>query len=67
MNKLTTLIKLLSIMSLMFFAITACDSDDGTIEKMGQKIDKTATDMGNKVEDACEDLKEGLNANDPNC
>lgn len=67
MKKLTTLIKLLSMVSVMLFAISACDSDDGAMEKAGETIDKSATDLGNKVEDACENLKEGVNAKDPNC
>ncbi|MDF1589241.1 MAG: hypothetical protein P1P93_08845 [Gammaproteobacteria bacterium] len=64
---LTTLIKLLSVITVVIFATTACDSNDGSMEKAGEKIDKATTDFGNKVEDACEDLKEGLNAKDPNC
>ena len=67
MKKLTTLIKILSMISVMLFAVSACDSDDGAMEKAGKTIDKAATDLGNKVEDACEDLKAGLNANDPDC
>ena len=53
--------------SIMLFAMTACDSNDGAMEQVGEKIDKAATDLGNKVEDGCEELKEGLNAKDSNC
>ena len=53
--------------SVMLFTITACDSDDGAMENAGEKLDNTAIDLGNKVEDACENLKEGLNAKDSNC
>ena len=67
MKKLTTLIKIFSMISVMIFAVAACDSDDGAMEKAGAKIDNATTDLGNKVEDACEDVKEGLNAKDPNC
>lgn len=67
MNKFTTLIKLLTMISIMLFAMTACDSNDGAMEQVGEKIDKAATDLGNKVEDGCEELKEGLNAKDSNC
>lgn len=67
MKNLTTFIKLLSMISVMLFAISACDSDDGAMEKAGEAIDNSATDLGNKVEDACENLKEGVNAKDPNC
>lgn len=67
MKKLTSFIKLLSIISVMLFAISACDSNEGPMEEAGEKIDNATTDLGNKVEDACENVKEGLNANDPNC
>tara|TARA_R110002167_G_scaffold184554_3_gene384978 strand:- start:62 stop:265 length:204 start_codon:yes stop_codon:yes gene_type:complete len=67
MKKLTTLIKIFGMISVMIFAAAACDSDDGAMEKAGAKIDNATTDLGNKVEDACEDVKEGLNAKDPNC
>ncbi len=48
-------------------AITGCDQNDGSMEKMGKNIDEAATDMGNDVEDACEDVKESVNAEDKNC
>ncbi len=67
MKNLTTSIKILSIISVMLFAITACDSDDGAMENAGEEIDNATTDLGNKVEDACENLKEGLNAEDSDC
>ena len=67
MNKLTTMIKILSMISVMLFVITACDSNDGPMEKAGEKIDNATTDLGNNVEDACENLKEGLNAKDSDC
>lgn len=67
MKKLTTLIKILSMISFMLFAITACDSDDGAMENAGEKMDNATTDLGNQVEDACEKLKEGLDAKDSDC
>jgi hypothetical protein len=67
MNKLTTWLKLLSIISVMAFSVAACDSNDGAAEKAGESIDNATTDMGNKVEDACEKVKDGVNAKDPNC
>ena len=51
----------------MLFAINACDSNDGPLEKAGESIDKAATDVGNKIEDVCEDVKEGVKAKDTNC
>ncbi len=67
MKKLTTFIKILSMISVMLFAISACDSDDGAMENAGEKMDKATTDLGNQVEDACENLKEGLDAKDSDC
>lgn len=67
MNYVTTNFTKTVILAVMLFAIAACDSNDGPLEKAGESIDKTATDMGNKIEDACEDLKKGVNAQDTNC
>ncbi len=67
MNKLTTFIKLLCLISVMLFVTTACDSDDSSMENVGEKLDNAATDFGNKVEDTCEDIKESLNAKDSDC
>lgn len=35
-------------------SLTACEK--GPAEKMGEQIDRAATDVGNAVEDACEDV-----------
>jgi len=35
-------------------SLTACD--DGSAEKMGREIDDAANDVGNAVEDICEDV-----------
>ncbi|HDY84236.1 hypothetical protein LCGC14_0507700 [marine sediment metagenome] len=67
MKKLTTLLKILSIVSVMGFAVSACDNNDGPAEKAGESIDNATTDMGNAVEDACEKAKEGVNAQDTDC
>ena len=67
MNSITTLCTKTAILAVMLFAIAACDSNDGPLEKAGQSIDQTATDMGNKIEDACEEIKKGVNAQDSNC
>ena len=45
--------------------LTACEK--GPAENVGEKIDKTMTDLGNKAEDACEDAKEGIGVTDTNC
>lgn len=35
-------------------SLTACE--DGPAESMGEQIDNAATDVGNAIEDACEDV-----------
>ena len=67
MNPIKILCTKTAILAVMLFAIAACDSNDGPLEKAGQSIDQTATDMGNKIEDACEEMKKGVNAQDSNC
>ena len=47
------------------FGLAACE--DGPAEGAGEKIDKMATDAGNAIEDACEDVKEGVKAEDTDC
>ncbi|MBC3767697.1 hypothetical protein H8B19_17595 [Neptunicella marina] len=46
-------------------ALTACG--DGEAEKAGEKVDEMVTDAGNAVEDACEEVKEGVDAKDKDC
>jgi hypothetical protein len=56
----TTLLALTAV-----FALSACD--DGGAENAGEKLDEMATDAGNAVEDACEDLKEAAKAENEDC
>lgn len=49
------------------FMLSACDVDEGGPEEMGENIEQTADDVGNDIEDACEDAKEGMNADDTDC
>lgn len=62
MNKVMT--GLLLAFSLVLFG---CETNDGSAEKVGEKMDKAYTDSANAVEDACEDVKEGVNAEDTDC
>jgi hypothetical protein len=48
-------------------AIAGCEEQQGPMEQAGEKIDNTFDKAGNQVEDACEEVKEGVNADDPNC
>jgi hypothetical protein len=68
------IMKLLLLLTVSSFAIAGCDRDDGVVEQAGQAMDKTvekieqsATDAGNAIEDACEDVKEGMGADNPDC
>ncbi|WP_340680235.1 hypothetical protein [Paraglaciecola sp.] len=63
MNKLKNL-GLIALLLTSLGGLVACD--DGA-EDMGEKLDKTVTDAGNAVEDACEELKEGVDAKDTDC
>jgi predicted small secreted protein len=56
------------------FGISGCDTDDGPAEETGRAVDETgenireaAEDTRNAVEDACEDAKEGVDAEDTDC
>lgn len=51
---------------LTLLMMAACEND-GPMEEAGEAIDDTATDIGNAVEDACEDVKEGAGADNTNC
>lgn len=46
--------------------LAACENK-GPAEKMGERIDETATDVGNAIEDKCEEAKEGMGADDTRC
>lgn len=67
-EKESTMKNYLQLISLIFitgFFIVACD--DGTAENQGEKIDETMNNIGNDIEDACENAKEGVNADDTDC
>ncbi len=47
------------------FFIMGCE--DNNAEDAGERIDEAVTDVQNGVEDACEEVKEGVNAEETNC
>lgn len=51
--------------SLFVFTLAACGNNDA--EDAGEEIDEIVTDVGNAVEDACEDVKENAGAKDKDC
>ena len=66
----TLFVLMLAVLSLSF---VGCEQK-GPAERAGESIDEAAEslkdsgkDLGNKIEDACEDLKEGVGAKDEDC
>ena len=49
------------------FPLVLAGCDDGPAENAGEKMDQAVQDMGNKVEDTCESMKEGVGAKDTDC
>ena len=49
------------------FALSLAACGDGEAEDAGEELDEMVTDAGNAVEDACEDVKEGVEAEDKDC
>ncbi|MFP3426688.1 hypothetical protein [Pseudoalteromonas sp. SIMBA_162] len=47
------------------FFIMGCQ--DNNAEEAGERIDEVVTDVQNSVEDTCEEVKEGVNAEETNC
>lgn len=60
-----TLKKLLTLIGVTLF-VTAC-SEQGPMEKTGEKVDEAVTDTQNAIEDSCENIKEDLDAKDTDC
>lgn len=57
---------LLASLMLTTLFVAGCDND-GPMENAGEAIDNAGKDLGNAVEDACEDVKEGAGADDTDC
>ncbi|MCF2947833.1 hypothetical protein L0668_06930 [Paraglaciecola aquimarina] len=60
LTKLSTLLLTLTTV----FALSACD---GEAENVGEEVDSAVTKAGNAIEDACEEVKEGVKAEDQDC
>lgn len=63
-------LKLVDVLKMTIIAAFACSviaCGDGDAENAGEKVDEAVTDAGNAVEDACEDVKEGVDADDKDC
>jgi hypothetical protein len=51
----------------LFASVFIMGCEDNNAEEAGERIDEAVTDVQNKVEDACENVKEGVNAKETNC
>ncbi len=60
------MLKLLSTALIATVLFTGCN-DNTDAEEIGENIDEAVTDAGNAVEDACENVKEKLKAEEENC
>jgi predicted small lipoprotein YifL len=52
--------------ALLCAGMAACEKK-GPAERAGEKIDNTTKDIGNAVEDKCEEAKESAGASDTRC
>ncbi len=63
--------QLIAIVVTAVFALglTGCgdDSIEDSADKAADQIEDTTTNLSNRVEDACEEVKEGMNAEDDDC
>jgi len=64
MNK-SMIYRVLSVFCLTF-VLAAC-SEEGPMEKAGEKVDEIAVDAGNAIEDTCENTKQELGAENSDC
>ena len=59
-------LSIVGLAALLVTGITACEKESGA-EEVGETIDETITDVGNAVEDTCEEVKEEAGAEDQDC
>lgn len=53
--------------TILMLAGTLAGCEEGPLEEAGEAADSAVTDMRNAVEDSCENLKEEMKADNPNC
>jgi hypothetical protein len=54
------------LLAIFTFGVVGCEQQ-GPAEKAGEKLDDAITDTGNAIEDACEDVKDEMGAEDKDC
>lgn len=66
MHQVTLFIyRIVAILGLVF-ALAAC-TEQGPMEEAGEQLDEAAQEAQNVIEDSCENIKEGMNAEDEDC
>lgn len=53
--------------TVLMCAATLVGCEEGPLEEAGEAADSAVTDMRNAAEDACENVKEEMKADNPNC
>lgn len=56
----------LALVSMLTVGMLGCEKD-GPAENAGEKLDEATTNIGNKIEDNCEEAKESMGADDTRC
>lgn len=66
--------KLILVAIVAAFGLAGCDVDEGPVEETGEELDEAGDEledagdeMARAVEDACEEAKEGVDAEDTDC
>lgn len=59
--------KMLLLLTIGSFAIAGCDRDEGPVEETREAMESTGEQIEDSAEDACEEMKEGVDAEDTDC
>ena len=62
-----TLTEKFALIGILAAALVLSGCEDGEAEDAGEQIDEVVTDVGNAIEDKCEEVKEKLEAKDDDC
>lgn len=66
MHQVTLFIYRIAAIFGLVFALAAC-TEQGPMEEAGEQLDEAAQEAQNAIEDSCENIKEGMNAEDEDC
>lgn len=59
--------KLVLVAIVSAFGLVGCEANDGPVENAGETLDEAGEETANAVEEACEETKEGVDAEDTDC